>query len=109
MTEALRANGCFTPTSLDMELAPGQRTTLGDSIADDDDWVSAVEARSITQLLLSRLEARDQRVVFLRYVQEWTQKSIADDLGVTQMQVSRILARIHHHLRAELPETQTAS
>ena len=109
VTEALRANGCFTPTSLDTELAPGQRTTLGDSIADDDDWVSAVEARSITQLLLSRLEARDQRVVFLRYVQEWTQKSIADDLGVTQMQVSRILARIHHHLRAGLPETQTAS
>ena len=69
VTEALRANGCFTPTSLDMELAPGQRTTLGDSIADDDDWVSAVEARSITQLLLSRLDARDRRVVFLRYVQ----------------------------------------
>lgn len=63
----------------------------------------------MTQQLLRRLDARDQRVVFLRYVHEWTQKSIADELGVTQMQVSRILARIHHQLRAELTETQAAS
>ena len=80
----------------------------------DHDWVSAVEARSIAQLLVRRLDARDQRVVSLRYVHEWTQKSIADDLGITQMQVSRILSRIHQHLRAELsltelPDTRTAS
>ena len=109
VSEALKANGCFTPISLDLELGPGDRTTLGDTIADEDDWVSAVEARSVAQLLVRRLDARDQRVVFLRYGHEWTQKAIADELGVTQMQVSRILARIHHHLRAELPATQTAS
>jgi RNA polymerase sigma-B factor len=109
VSEALRANGCFRPISLDLELGPGHRTTLGNTIADDDDWVSVVEARSITQHLVRRLDARDQRVVFLRYVHEWTQKSIAEELGVTQMQVSRMLVRIHDHLRAELPETRAAS
>jgi RNA polymerase sigma-B factor len=109
VSEALGANGCFAPMSLDLALGPDDRTTLGDSIADDDDWISGVEARSITQLLVRRLDARDRRVVSLRYVHEWTQKAIADDLGVTQMQVSRILTRIHHQLRAQFPETQTAS
>jgi RNA polymerase sigma-B factor len=109
VSEALRARGCFTPTSLDLELGPDHRTTLRDSLAADDDWLSIVEARSITQHLLRRLDARDQRVIFLRYVHEWTQQSIADELGVTQMQVSRILARIHQQLRTELTETQAAS
>jgi RNA polymerase sigma-B factor len=109
VSEALGANGCFSPMSLDLVLGPDDRTTLGESIADDDDWVSVVEARSVAQLLVRRLDARDQRVVSLRYVHEWTQTAIAGELGVTQMQVSRILARIHHYLRAELPATQTAS
>jgi RNA polymerase sigma-B factor len=106
VSDALKAQGCFTPISLDLELGSGDRTTLGDSIAADDDWVSVVEARSMTQLLVRRLGARDQRVVYLRYVHEWTQKAIAEELGVTQMQVSRILTRIHQHLRAELPQTE---
>ena len=82
---------------------------LGESLADEDDWTSVVEARSIAQLIVRRLDAHDQRVVSLRYVHEWTQKAIAEELGVSKMQVSRTLARIHHHLRAELHETQTAS
>jgi RNA polymerase sigma-B factor len=109
VSEALRANGCFSPMSLDLVLGPDDRATLGESIADDDDWISAVEARSIARLLVRRLDVGDQRVVSLRYVHEWTQKAIAEELGVTQMQMSRILARIHHHLRAELHETPTAS
>ena len=79
---------------------------LGESLADEDDWTSVVEARSIAQLIVRRLDARDQRVVSLRYVHEWTQKAIAEELGVSKMQVSRTLARIHHHLRAELHETR---
>ena len=40
VSEALGANGCFSPMSLDLVLGPDERTTLGDSIADDDDWTS---------------------------------------------------------------------
>jgi RNA polymerase sigma-B factor len=109
VSEALGANGCFSPMSLDLVVGPDDRTTLGDSIAADDDWTSVVEARSVAQHLVRRLDTRDQLVVCLRYVHEWTQKAIADDLGVTQMQVSRILTRIHHQLRTQFPEKQTAS
>jgi RNA polymerase sigma-B factor len=109
VSEALSARGCFTPSSLDLELGPDSPTTLGGSIAADEDWVSPVEARTVVRPLVRQLDARDQRVVYLRYVQEWTQQSIADELGVTQMQVSRILARIHSSLRAELTGIRTAS
>ena len=109
VSEALQARSCFTPASLDLEPGPERRTALLETLAADDDWVSAVEARSIAQLVLRSLDSRDQRVVLLRYVHELTQKAIADELGVTQMQVSRILARIQRQLRIEFPELQTAS
>jgi RNA polymerase sigma-B factor len=109
VSEALTARGCFSPSSLDLELNPDSRSTLGGSIAADDDWVSHVDARSVVQPLVRQLAARDQRVLFLRYVKEWTQQSIADELGVTQMQVSRILAKIHRSLRDDLTDAQTAS
>jgi RNA polymerase sigma-B factor len=108
VSDALTARGSFSPSSLDLELNPGSPSTLGGNFAADDE-VSAVEARFIVQPLVRQLAARDQRVLFLRYVEEWTQKSIANELGVTQMQVSRILARIHRRLRDDLIDTEAAS
>ena len=107
VSEALSARGCFAPSSLDLELGTDGSMTMAGSLAADDDWVSLVEARAIVQPLVRQLGARDQRVVYLRYIEEWTQQSIADELGVTQMQVSRILARIHSSLRAEITESRT--
>ena len=106
VSEALSARGCFAPSSLDRQLGPDTSLTLGGSLAAEEDWISPVEARSILQPLVRRLGARDQRVVYLRYVEEWTQQAIADELGVTQMQVSRILARILLGLRAEISESE---
>ena len=48
------------------------------------------------------LAPRDRRILELRFFQGWTQEQIAQDIGVTQMQVSRLLSRILKDLRAEL-------
>ena len=45
---------------------------------------------------------RDRRILELRFFEGWTQEQIAQDIGVTQMQVSRLLSRILKDLRAEL-------
>jgi RNA polymerase sigma-B factor len=45
---------------------------------------------------------RDQRVLYLRFFKQQTQAQIADDIGVTQMQVCRILARVLAQLRGQL-------
>jgi RNA polymerase sigma-B factor len=101
--EALTANGCFTPASLDAVFGDGSVTLL-DLLAshDDDRDRHCVEARDILRPALERLSPRDQRIIMLRFFQSWTQQEIADDLGVTQMQVSRLLSRITRDLRRQL-------
>jgi len=105
VAEALRAEGCFHPSSLDRPVgaADGGTTPLGDLLADEDDRDrDAAEARLMLRPVVRRLRRRDQRILRLRFFEGRTQQEIADDLGVTQMQVSRLLARILGQLRAAL-------
>ena len=102
--EALTVEGCFIPASLDQHVrADGGTQTLGDTLAGDNEReVSALEARTLVGPALAHLSPRDQRIVHLRFVEERTQLEIGELLGITQMQVSRLLKRILRDLRAEL-------
>ena len=53
---------------------------------------------------MARLSPRDQKIVALRFVEELTQAEIGAELGVTQMQVSRLLTRILATLRGSLAD-----
>lgn len=64
-----------------------------------DPAMTAVEDRLTLQALVSRLPAREQKIVLLRFVEERTQAEIAAEVGLSQMQVSRLLARSLDHLR----------
>jgi RNA polymerase sigma-B factor len=100
--EALAANGCFTPTSLDQvvhEDAPG---SLGDQLGAEEPGLAAAEARVVLGPALDRLGERDQSIVRMRFFGQRTQQEIADEIGVTQMQVSRLLSRIMRDLRADV-------
>lgn len=52
---------------------------------------------------------RERRILQWRFVDERTQQEIADLVGLTQAQVSRILTRILAHLRADLTEPLPAA
>ena len=106
--EALAADGCFTPTSLDGPVGDGS-SSLGDLLGFEDRSVAAAEARIVLEPVLRRLSARDQRIVQLRFVEERTQQEIADAIGLTQAQVSRVLTRILARLKAELAERPPAA
>lgn len=82
--------------------------TLSDHLAGDHREMDAMEARLTIQPLLSRLSAREQRVVTLRFFSDLTQQQIADDLHVSQMHVSRMLSSILQQLR-EMMEPGVAS
>jgi RNA polymerase sigma-B factor len=107
--EALVAQGCFRPTSLDGTVSSETATPLGDWITDGEDERerAQVEIRVLLKPTLERLRERDRRILHLRFVQGLTQQEIADDLGVTQMQVSRLLARIMRDLRTSLGDCDT--
>ncbi len=102
IVEALSTDGCFTPTSLDTPVGAEESGTLGDLISDGGEELSAAEARVMLAPAVRSLEERDQRILYLRFFKQWTQEQIAQEIGVTQMQVSRLLARILKDLRGQL-------
>ena len=104
VTEALAADGCFTPTSLDRPVGDGESASVGDLLGGDDGGQASAEARVVLGPVVRRLGERDRRILMLRFFHGWTQQEIADDIGVTQMQVSRLLSRILGQLRDELGE-----
>jgi RNA polymerase sigma-B factor len=108
VAEADAAVGAFHPTSLDQPATErsggesGSATPLGELLPDDDRASLASEARTVLEPVVRRLSERDRRVLFLRFFEDWTQKEIGDDIGVSQMQVSRTLTRLLGTLREEL-------
>ncbi|NPD06042.1 SigB/SigF/SigG family RNA polymerase sigma factor [Nocardioides sp. zg-1308] len=108
VVEALTAEGTFAPTSLDGVVGDGS-TTLGELLGGADPALRAVEAKVLVQPLLAQLSERDRHVVRLRFYEDRPQREIADDLGITQAQVSRILARLLAQLRRGLEGEPTAT
>jgi RNA polymerase sigma-B factor len=103
--EALAPEGCFTPTSLDQPLGSmGDTTNLGELIGGEDPASNAAEARVMLAPAVRRLGERERRILMLRFFRGWTQEEIGRDLGVTQMQVSRLLRGILSELRGQLDD-----
>jgi len=102
VTEALASDGCFSPTSLDRPVNEEAGTSIGELMGYDDSGQSAAEARVVLAPVVRRLKERDRRILLLRFFHGWTQAEIAADIGVTQMQVSRLLSRILSDLRHDI-------
>lgn len=103
--EAIVAFGCFSPTSLDQPVTADGSATVGDLLADDAGEprdLEAAEARTALAPVLKELPDRDKRILYLRFFEDQTQEEIGAQLGVTQMQVSRLLTRILRDLRSAL-------
>jgi RNA polymerase sigma-B factor len=98
---ALRARGCFRPTSLNEIGARDDLLPSGCVVRDEDERL-AVESRAELGPLLRRLTPREQMVLWLRFGEDRTQRAIAAEVDLTQAQVSRILTRIVGELRAQL-------
>jgi RNA polymerase sigma-B factor len=100
--EALSADGCFTPTSLDTPVGSEGSGVLGELIPGDDSAMSEAEARVMLTPAVRALPEREREVLYLRFFKQQTQAQIAEEIGVTQMQVSRILSRVLVQLRGQL-------
>jgi RNA polymerase sigma-B factor len=100
--EALAADGCFSPTSLDLPLGDQGSATLGDTLVREDSTMAEAEARAIIRPAVRTLPERERRVLYLRFFKQLSQSQIAAEVGVTQMQVSRILSRVLAQLREHL-------
>ena len=104
--EAMEAGGVYRLASLDAALANEERSSLDLSarLGEDDAEFDGVERREELSALLNLLPSRERRIVFLRFFEGLTQSEIAANLGISQMHVSRLLARSVAQLRAAAQE-----
>jgi RNA polymerase sigma-B factor len=65
---------------------------LSDFIGTDDRDLARAEAREAIRPMLAELADRERRIVYLRYFEDRSQSEIAAIVGLSQMQVSRLLA-----------------
>ena len=59
--------------------------------------------------LIADLDPADREILELRFVENWKQADIGDEIGISQMQVSRLLSRILADLRERLAQTSDAA
>jgi len=79
--------------SLSLDQPTGEGTTIGDGRGVEDPGYAAVENRSVTQWALADLGEREQQIVRWRFEDGLLQREIAERVGLSQMQISRILSQ----------------
>ena len=101
--EAMEAGGAYRSASLD---APGsedrEASGLAGRLGAPDANFDLVEHRVVIERALDSLPEREQTILRLRFFEDLTQAEIADRVGVSQMHVSRLLARSLASLRQQL-------
>ena len=102
LSDALVARSGYTALSLDAPTRTDSGLSLGDGLPDDNDPYAAVERVEWLRPALAGLSERERRIIRLRFVDGLTQEQIGRHLGVSQMQVSRLLAGILRRLRDDL-------
>jgi len=95
--DGLKAAQAYDTLSLDESPgAPsvdGDETTLGETLGEEDARYELIESDLAISGVLSSLPDRERRILYLRFVKELTQSEIATRMGVSQMQISRLLQR----------------
>ena len=99
--EATSVDSCFSPSSLDAPVttADGSTASVQADLGGWDPEFASAEARMMLAPAIKRLRGRDRTVLELRFVEGLTQQQIGEQVGVSQMQVSRILNRVLGQLR----------
>jgi RNA polymerase sigma-B factor len=99
--EGLDAQQAYRGPSLD-ELVAGADSPLSDTLGEADAELEKVEYRQTLAPLLDELPPRERTILVLRFFGHRTQTQIADEIGISQMHVSRLLARTLAQLRERL-------
>jgi RNA polymerase sigma-B factor len=101
--EGLEGARAYTSASLSTPIAEGD-STLGDTLAQNDDGYELAELRVGLAPALAGLDEREQKIISLRFYGNLTQTEIAEQVGVSQMPVSRLLTRALAKLRKQIGE-----
>lgn len=96
--EAMDAAQAYSTASLDAPIGEGGRSPM-ESIGGDDPSLELVERWTAISPAIKDLPDRERRVLYLRFFSGMSQSEIAEEIGVSQMHVSRILTQTLERLR----------
>lgn len=106
--EGLEASEVYRSSSLDEMLSSDSgSTTVGELVGAADAELARVDFMQALRPVLGELPERERTIVLLRFFGNRTQTQIAEEVGISQMHVSRLLAQTLDRLRSRLdPETR---
>lgn len=82
------------PISIFESLDDDENLSLNDKLTNDSDNIDSTIDKIMLKKLISNLPPRERKIIILRYFQDRTQTEIAEELGVSQVQVSRIESKV---------------
>jgi len=101
--EGIESSNAYSTLSLDAgDSSDDSALTMLDTMGVDDLGLEHVELRESIKPLLESLPTREKNILMLRFFKNMTQSQIAAEVGVSQMHVSRLLAKTLDHLRDAL-------
>ncbi|HEY8200256.1 MAG TPA: RNA polymerase sigma factor SigF [Actinomycetota bacterium] len=102
--EGMEASHAYSAVSLDAPVGEDDEPTGLRTLGAEDESIELLEGWASVAPALRALPARERRILYLRFFRGLTQTQIAQDLGISQMHVSRLLARALTSLRQEVVE-----
>ena len=105
--QARLAEGMYQGLSLDVPCGAAA-TLLGDTLPDSRDGFAPVEAAVTIGPALAELTPRERAILRLRFVENLTQDQVGQAIGLSQMQVSRLLSGILVRLRDRIDPAEAA-
>jgi RNA polymerase sigma-B factor len=104
VVEALDAGQAYSAVSLSAPSQDDESLMRLDALGVDEVGFETSEHRALLEPGIESLDAREQRILHLRFVGGLTQSQIAAEVGISQMHVSRLIRRSLERMRAELSE-----
>jgi RNA polymerase sigma-B factor len=109
--ETVESVAGYRPASLNAAVGEGT-TVLGDLIGQRDGAIESLPDRLCLAQLLGHVPERERRLLALRFHGNMTQTEIAEEIGLSQVQVSRLLAStlswLRHAMLADVPSAWPA-
>lgn len=106
--EGLESSQYYRSASLDASLDGDQSGSLHRTLGVVEHDYDVAEVRVLLQPALATVADRERRILAMRFFDGMTQAQIAQEVGLSQMQVSRLLARTLKQLRSELQDADGA-
>jgi RNA polymerase sigma-B factor len=106
--QTLQSVGARRTRSLDEPTGEDRDMSLADALGEDDPEMRRTEMRVLLDDAMQILSSRDREVLRLRFEEDLTQTEISNRIGVSQMQISRIIRQSLVRLRMDIERERTS-